>query len=267
MSLRMVWLRRIAVLGALCFALLLSFARGALAADAPADPIHQAERSVVRVVTVSFDELDNPVALETGSGFVVAPGKVVTNRHVVQGAALASKVEIFVIPDLDAGGASLKVSVSQTWTDGDLALLDAPSLGSPPIPVASVAPGKDATVHALGYPGVTDEVRNLPLSEILKPQDVYVTPGSIVLEVVDVDGFAGGRFELDASPDGARCRATTRSAQVRLPAASLGSLYLGGVPLALLAAAGRADLLDSSALAIADSLFHWPVAPFCATWF
>ena len=169
MSLRMVWLRRIAVFGALCLALSLSFARGALAADAPADPIRQAERSVVRVVTVSFDELDNPVALETGSGFVVAPGKVVTNRHVVQGAALASKVEIFVIPDLDAGGASVKVSVSQTWTDGDLALLDAPSLGSPAIPIATVAPDKDATVHALGYPGVTDEVRNLPLSEILKP--------------------------------------------------------------------------------------------------
>jgi serine protease Do len=177
----MVWSGRIAVLGGFCLALWLPIGGAGRAADPPADPLREAERSVVRVVTVSFDQLDTPVALETGSGFVVAPGKVVTNRHVVQGAALADKVEIFVIPDRDAGGPSLKVSVSQTWTDGDLALLDAPGLASPPIPVASVAPGKDATVHALGYPGVTDEVRNLPLSEILKPQEVYVTPGSIAL--------------------------------------------------------------------------------------
>lgn len=109
----------------------------------------------------------------------------------------------------------------------------------------------------------------------LRPLDVpsllesraYMTPGSVVLEVVDPAGLASGRFALDASADGARCRATTQSAQVRLPVAALGSLYLGGVPLALLAAAGRAELLDGSALAVADSLFHWPVAPFCSTWF
>jgi serine protease Do len=47
--------------------------------------------------------------------------------------------------------------------------------------IAIVTPDKDATVHALGYPGVTDEVRNLPLSEILKPAEPYVTPGSIAL--------------------------------------------------------------------------------------
>src|SRR5690348_9040572 len=104
--------------------------------DAPLDPLRQAERSVVRVVPVSLDEMENPVALETGSGFVVATGEVVTNHHVVQGAANASKVEIFVIPDRDAGGAPLHVSVRQTWSDADLALLDAPTLASPPITIA-----------------------------------------------------------------------------------------------------------------------------------
>jgi S1-C subfamily serine protease len=153
----------------------------ALAQTEPVDPIRQAERSVVRVVTVSVDELGNPVALDTGSGFVVAPGKVVTNHHVVQGAATAARVQIFVIPDRDAGGPSQPAAVIQTWEEADLVLLGAPNLQSPPLSVASVTPDKDATVHALGYPGVTDEVRNLPLSEILKPQEPYVTPGSIAL--------------------------------------------------------------------------------------
>lgn len=147
----------------------------------PIDPIRQAERSVVRVVTVSVDELGNPVALDTGSGFVVAPGKVVTNHHVIEGASAAERVEVFVIPDRDAGGASQPATVTQVWDEADLALLAAPQLASPPMAIAGVVPDKDATVHALGYPGVTDEVRNLPLSEILKPQEPYVTPGSIAL--------------------------------------------------------------------------------------
>jgi S1-C subfamily serine protease len=145
------------------------------------DAIRRAERSVLRVVTVSLDENGNPVALDTGSGFVVARGKVVTNRHVVLGAAAAAKVEVFVIPDRDAGGRAQRATPKQTWSEADLALLDAPDLASPPLSIASVTPGKDATVHALGYPGVTDALRNLSLSDSLKPQEPYVTPGSIAL--------------------------------------------------------------------------------------
>jgi len=145
------------------------------------DAVRGAERSVVRVVTVSEDENGNPAAMETGSGFVVSPGKVVTNHHVVQGAPAASRVEIFVIPDHDAGGTAQPASVSQTWNEADLALLEAPKLASPPLSITGVMPDKEATVHALGYPGVTDEVRNLPLAEILKPGEPYVTPGSIAL--------------------------------------------------------------------------------------
>jgi hypothetical protein len=156
-------------------------AGGAPAQDQGIDPIRQAERSVVRVVTVSLDVLGNPVGLDTGSGFVVAPGKVVTNHHVIAGSDGADKVEVFVIPDRDAGGASQKATVTQIWAEADLSLLDVPQLASPPIAVAVMTPDKDATVHALGYPGVTDEVRDLPLSEILKPQEPYVTPGSIAL--------------------------------------------------------------------------------------
>src|SRR5947209_6112394 len=106
------------------------------AAAEPTDPLHGAERSVVRVVTVSLDAVGEPMALETGSGFAVAPGLVVTNRHMVQGAAQAVEVETFVIPERDVGGQSQRAVVKQTWVDADLALLSAPGLTSPPMVIA-----------------------------------------------------------------------------------------------------------------------------------
>jgi S1-C subfamily serine protease len=145
------------------------------------DPLRDAERSVVRVVTVSLDNTGQPIDLDTGSGFVVAPGEVVTNHHVVAGAAQAAEVDTFVIPERDTGGQAVRASVTQTWTDADMVLLSAPTLTSPPIPIARVSPGKDATVRAIGYPGITDQVRGLSLTEILSPQEPYVTPGSIAL--------------------------------------------------------------------------------------
>lgn len=148
--------------------------------DTP-DALREAERSVVRVVTVSLDETGQPIGLDTGSGFAVAPGKVVTNHHVVQGVPQAAEVDTFVIPERDMGGVAQRATVTQTWSDADLTLLSAPSLTAPAMPIARVTPGKDATVHALGYPGVTDAVRNLSLSQILSPSETYVTQGSIAL--------------------------------------------------------------------------------------
>jgi serine protease Do len=166
----------------LCVAAVLATVCGqAPAQTTSADPLRLAERSVVRVVTVSMDALGEPIALETGSGFAVAPGEVVTNRHVVEGAEQAVEVDTFVIPELEAGGQAMRGTVRQTWADADLALVAAPGLPSPPLVIARESPGKDATVRALGYPGVADEVRNLPLAEILKPQETYVTAGSIAL--------------------------------------------------------------------------------------
>jgi hypothetical protein len=167
--------------GLLAGAAWLALAPAVTAQDDANDALRTAERSVVRVVTVSLDASGQPIGLDTGSGFAVAAGQVVTNDHVVQGSAQAAEVDIFVIPEGDVGGVARRATVRQTWTDADLALLSAPNLTSPPMPIARVAPGKDATVRAIGYPGVTDAVRNLSLKEILSPQEPYVTAGSIAL--------------------------------------------------------------------------------------
>ena len=95
----------------------------------------------------------------------------------------------------------------------------------------------------------------------------YLVSGQVVLEVVDAAGLAGGRFALDAGPEGASCVPTTASADLTLDTAALGSVYLGGYGLRTLAAAGLIDEHSTSAVAKADAMFRSPVTPWCSTWF
>ncbi len=55
----------------------------------------------------------------------------------------------------------------------------------------------------------------------------YAVPGVLVLEVRDAAGFAGGRFRLDASPEGASCTPTTASADLVADVAELAALSWG----------------------------------------
>ncbi len=91
--------------------------------------------------------------------------------------------------------------------------------------------------------------------------------GDAVVDVVDPDGPAAGRYLLEGGPDGCRCARTTRSADVRLSVADLGRLLLGGASPVALAAAGRLDEQRPGAALRLDALVGWPVAPFCSTWF
>jgi hypothetical protein len=68
-----------------------------------------------------------------------------------------------------------------------------PQLSAPPLSIATAVPEKDATVHALGYPAITDEMRNLSAQEVLSPAEPYVTPGSIALLSNTAPG--GGAFD------------------------------------------------------------------------
>ena len=74
-----------------------------------------------------------------------------------------------------------------------------------------------------------------------------------------------GRYELDAGPDGARCRRSNAGPDLLLSVAELGSAYLGGVSLTSLAAAGRVEEQSTGALGRADLLFGSDVPPWCST--
>lgn len=95
----------------------------------------------------------------------------------------------------------------------------------------------------------------------------YGCEGRLVLEVVDPDGFAGGRFVLEGGPAGAACTAAAGAPHLTLPVQALGSIYLGGIAPSRLRAAGRLDEHATGAVALADAMFCTPRAPWCATWF
>lgn len=105
-------------------------------------------------------------------------------------------------------------------------------------------------------------VRPLDVPALLESRG-YATSGGLVLEVHDRDGLAGGRFALDAGPDGARCTATGRSADLSMDVSELGTLCLGDESATRLAVLGRVEERRPGAAALADALLRTPRRAWC----
>ncbi len=108
----------------------------------------------------------------------------------------------------------------------------------------------------------------------------YRRADRLVLDVLPADAAVGpngedstdpaaGRWVLEAGPDGSACRAARpgEAADLRLGAAELGQVLLGGVEPSVLAAAGRMAELKPGALDRADALFASHPRPFSQTGF
>ena len=91
----------------------------------------------------------------------------------------------------------------------------------------------------------------------------YERDGELVLDVTDDLGFAAGRYLLSVVDGVATVERTDRAADVTLPVASLGSVYLGHATAPGLALAGRIAG-DADAL---DRLFRTATPPRLSTWF
>ncbi|QGV79855.1 GNAT family N-acetyltransferase [Streptomyces ficellus] len=91
----------------------------------------------------------------------------------------------------------------------------------------------------------------------------YAGSGALVLELRDPAGLAGGRFRLDASPQGASCAPTTAAPDLVMDVAELGTLYLGDESAVRLAALGRVEETTPGAAATADALLRTPRRPWC----
>ena len=91
--------------------------------------------------------------------------------------------------------------------------------------------------------------------------------GRLVLDVRDPFGpWAAGRFELVVEGGNASCRPTDAPPDLALGAEDLAVAYLGGVSASVLARAGRVEG-SPEALQLADTLFAWHTAPWCADQF
>lgn len=110
-------------------------------------------------------------------------------------------------------------------------------------------------------------VRVLDVAAALSAR-TYGADDAFVLELHDdFRPESSGRWLVDGGIDGATCTRTDRAADLALSAADLGALYLGGVPVSTLAAAGRVRELTSGAVARGDRAFLVHPSPWCTTHF
>lgn len=91
----------------------------------------------------------------------------------------------------------------------------------------------------------------------------YPVPGTLVLDLYDASGPAGGRFRLEAGPDGAKCAPTGDAADLSMEIGELGALYLGDEAATRLAALGRVREHRTGAAATADALLRTTRRPWC----
>ncbi|MGW0117765.1 GNAT family N-acetyltransferase [Streptomyces sp. NPDC003327] len=104
-------------------------------------------------------------------------------------------------------------------------------------------------------------VRVLDVARVLEGR-TYPVAGSLVLEVRDGGGLAGGRFRLDASPEGAACVRTADSAELALDIAEVACLAWGDESAVRLARLGRIEERVPGAAARAELLFRSALRPF-----
>jgi len=103
-------------------------------------PTEVLDRAVASTVKVEGRACNR---IQEGSGFVVEPGLVVTNAHVVAGEDESEVIR----PD----GSRVRAVVVHFDPDRDLALLSVPDVGAPPLSLSDVQAGGTGAV--LGYPG------------------------------------------------------------------------------------------------------------------
>jgi S1-C subfamily serine protease len=101
--------------------------------------IAKARPSVVKV----HGESENCMKITEGSGFVVAPHKVMTNAHVVAGAETFS---------VETETKTLEGQVISYDPQADIAILDVPELSARPLKFAEYTAGTGVDALVLGYP-------------------------------------------------------------------------------------------------------------------
>ncbi|MBM7808000.1 putative acetyltransferase [Geodermatophilus bullaregiensis] len=92
----------------------------------------------------------------------------------------------------------------------------------------------------------------------------YPAPIDLVVEVRDeFCPWNEGRWRVAGHPAGGYCGRTDLDPDLVVDAGALAAVYLGGVSLGTLHAAGRVTELSPGAVTLAATAFSWPVTPWC----
>ena len=149
--------------------LLLSLAFGVgMSAPARADDVSATARGVVRVVTIAIVD-DEVAAFGHGSGFAVAPNRIVTNAHVVELLSRypAGTVVIGIVPS--EGSKSYQGKVIAIDTVHDLALIELTGTRLPTVALYTGPVDEGSMVTALGYPGNVDMATAKSAADYIHP--------------------------------------------------------------------------------------------------
>ena len=136
-----------------------------------------AESSVVRVSIVRTDEQGDHLE-STGSGFVVAPGIIATNYHVVSD-AVGREDETILVTAESASIRRLTGTLTVSWPEADLALLQVPASGLEPLTLGPASVSQTAVVRAVGYPGATCIALGCTPDEIVAASAPTATVGNV----------------------------------------------------------------------------------------
>lgn len=157
------------------FALILALIAPA-AARAEQQDIAAAAGGVVRVALVATDGSD-AYFVGHGSGFAVAPDKVLTNAHVVELAREEKNLVIGVIPSEGTKTYGGRIIAYSPGNDLALIQLEEGRLPVSTFYAGAVADG--AHVTAIGYPGTVDRAQGLGLKQLVEPLATVKTSGAV----------------------------------------------------------------------------------------
>ena len=184
-------------------------------------------------------------ALMTGSGFFLKPGQVVTNLHVVRGAARAE------IKTLDGKGKVYPVTGALAVDEeGDLALLniDMPLERSRTSELATELPDEGETIFVIGNPlklegsvsdGIVSAVREVPNSYRIIQITAPISHGNSGSPVFNLRGQVLGVVTVKVT--------NGQNINLAIAAARVGELRAGAVrPLTELGSKAKGDIAESS---------------------
>ncbi len=155
-------------------------------APARADDISATARGVVRVVTIAIVD-DEVVGFGHGSGFAVAPNRIVTNAHVVDLAArYPGNVVVGIVPS--EGSRSYQGRIVAVDAVHDLALIEFTGAHLPAVALYTGPVDEGGMVTALGYPG------NVDLATARSAAD-YIHP----LAPIRSEGVFSGRRQMSGT--------------------------------------------------------------------
>src|SRR5687767_12631772 len=183
----------------LIFAFLLTTPSAVVAQDELPELVRRIKPSAVAIET--FDARGEK--LSRGSGFFIAADRIVTNRHVIEG---AHRAEIHA-----SNGTVLPVKgVLAVDAEGDIALLkiDPPALQVRPLPLDKTSPQEGESVVVIGNPlglegsvtnGIVSAVRDIPTFGRIIQITAAISSGSSGSPVVNMQGQVIGIATLQVT--------------------------------------------------------------------